>query len=96
MNELKIIAVITVKPEYAEELLSAMQNVVNATRKEDGNISYDLHQNINNPVEYTLIEVWKSEQAIDFHNASEHFGEFKQAIDGKIESLEIDVVRKVY
>jgi len=96
MNELKIVAVITIKQEYRDELLSAIHKLVDATRKEDGNISYDLHQNVNNPAEYTIIEVWKSEQAIDIHNASTHFNEFKNAIDGKINSLKIDVIKKIY
>ena len=49
MTELKIVAVIVVKAEFQEELEKAFQNVVDGTRKEDGNISYDLHQDVKNP-----------------------------------------------
>lgn len=95
MAELKIVAVITVKPENKEEVLTALREVVNATRKEEGNISYDLHQNIANPLEFTILEVWKSQDAIDLHNGSTHFDEFKKAIDGKIEGLKVDVIKKI-
>lgn len=96
MTELKIVATIVVKSEYEKEVLSALHNIVNATRKEDGNVSYDLHQNTINPLEYTILEVWKSQQAIDVHNASTHFDEFKKAINGKIDGLKVDVIKKAY
>ncbi|MDL2215285.1 antibiotic biosynthesis monooxygenase [Dysgonomonas sp. OttesenSCG-928-M03] len=96
MTELRIIATIVVKAEYKKEVLLAIHNVVDETRKEEGNISYELHENVNNHLEYTIFEVWKSQEAIDLHNASTHFDEFKKAIDGKIDGLKIDVIRKVY
>lgn len=96
MAELKIVATIVVKAEYEKEVLTALHNVVDATRKEDGNISYDLHKNTVTPLEYTILEVWKSQEAIDLHNASAHFDEFKKAINGKIDGLKVDVIRKIY
>jgi len=95
MAELKIVAVIVVKPEYKEDVLKALYKVVDETRKEEGNVSYDLHEDINNPLKYIILEVWKSDKAIDIHNESIHFGEFKNAIDGKIDSLSIDTIRKI-
>ncbi len=96
MTELKIIATIVVKSEYEKEVLTALHNIVDATRKEEGNISYDLHKNIVNPLEYTILEVWKSQEAIDLHNASIHFDEFKKAINGKIDGLKVDVIKQLY
>lgn len=96
MTELKIIATIIVKAEYEKEVLTAFHNVVDATRKEEGNISYDLHKNITTPSEYTILEVWKSQEAIDLHNASIHFDQFKKAINGKIDSLKVDVIKQLY
>jgi len=96
MNELKIVATIVVKEEYKDELLVALKKVVDETRKEPGNISYELHEDTTNLLKYVILEVWKSAEVIDLHNESIHFGEFKKAIDGKIDSLTIDVIRKVY
>lgn len=96
MAELKIVATIQVKSEYKEVVLIALKNVVDATQKEEGNISYDLHQNVTNPLEYTILEIWKSQEAIDLHNASQHFDEFKKAIGGKIEGLKVDIIEKIY
>jgi Uncharacterized conserved protein len=96
MTELKIVAVIVVKAAYQEELEGVFHTVVDETRKEEGNISYDLHQDIQNPMKYTILEVWKSQAAIDAHNASAHFNAFVKAIEGKVDSLAVDVIKKIY
>ncbi len=96
MAELKIVATIVVKPEYEKEVLVALHNIVDATRKEEGNISYDLHQSVMVPLTYTILEVWKSQEAIDLHNESTHFDEFKKAIDDKIDNLKVDIIKSIY
>lgn len=96
MNELKIVAKVVVKKEYQKELEDLFRETVDETRKEEGNISYELHQGTINPLEYTILEVWRSQDAIDFHNQTSHFLAFKDGIDGKIDGLSIDVIRKVY
>lgn len=96
MMELKIVAVIVVKAAYQDELENVFHTVVDETRKEAGNVSYDLHQDCKNPLKYTILEVWKSQTAIDEHNASAHFKAFAAAIEGKVDSLTVDVIKKIY
>ncbi|MFR9166562.1 MAG: putative quinol monooxygenase [Dysgonomonas sp.] len=94
--ELQIVATIEVKEPYKNELLTVFKNVVDESRKEIGNISYDLFQDVKNPLKFVIMEVWKSQDAIDEHNASIHFNDFVKKIDGKVNSLIVDVVKKVY
>lgn len=89
MSNIKIVALITVKAEYAETLATQFKELVRASRAEEGNISYDLHREISNPNRFVFVENWKSQAAIDAHNASGHFRTFLQAIDGKTDNLEI-------
>ena len=96
MNTLKIIAKVVVKKEYQKELEETLKTIVDGSRSEEGNISYDLHQNTNNPLEYIIIEVWKSEDAINYHNQTPHFLEFKRNIDNKVESVSIDILKTTY
>ena len=96
MNELKIVATILVKPEYKIEIENVLHNVVDQTRKEEGNVSYDLHTNIKNPLEYIILEVWKSEDAINIHNQSAHFQAFVKAIDGKVDRLDVVTIQHIY
>lgn len=95
-NVLKIIAVLTIKDEKdSEDIEKALMAVVDGTRTEEGNISYELHQDVNNPLVYVFIEVWESQQAIDIHNGTPHFRAFTEAIKGKV-GLTVNVVRKIY
>jgi quinol monooxygenase YgiN len=96
MTELKIIAVIVVKAAFREEVKKILHTVADETRKEPGNISYDLHQDCKDPLKYTILEVWKSQDAIDLHNESAHFKAFVEAIEGKVDSLSVDAIKQVY
>lgn len=96
MIELKIIAAITVKADFQKEMEEIFYAVIDGTRKEEGNISYDLHQDVKNPLKYTILEVWKSQEAIKIHNETPHFKTFVKAIEGKVEGLVVDIVKKVY
>jgi quinol monooxygenase YgiN len=89
---LTIVATITMKPEYKAEILKAVKNVVDATRKEPDNIFYDVFEDIKDPLKLTFIETWKSQNAIDSHNNSAHFKAFVKAIEGKV-TLEINVLK---
>jgi quinol monooxygenase YgiN len=80
---LTIIANVIVYPEFKDELLPAIEAVVKATRQEEGNISYDVYEDINNSLRFTFIENWKSQSAIASHNASAHFIEFAKALENK-------------
>ncbi|MDR1682564.1 MAG: antibiotic biosynthesis monooxygenase, partial [Candidatus Symbiothrix sp.] len=87
MSELKIVAAIVAKSEFQNDLEKTFQIVVDETRKEAGNILYELHQDINNPLKYIILETWQSQEAIDRHNESVHFKAFVNAIEGKVKSL---------
>ncbi len=96
MMELKIIAVVVVKEAFRDEMEKIFRTVVDETRKESGNISYDLHQDCKNHLKYTILEVWKSQAAIDEHNESAHFKVFVAAIEGKVDSLTVDLIKRIY
>jgi len=90
---LTIVATVTVKPEYKEDVLKAIKTVVGATRKEPGNIFYDVFEDVKNPLKFVFIETWKSRAAIDSHNQSAHFNDFVKAVDGKA-TLEASTFRQ--
>jgi len=92
---LTIVATIVVKPEYKDEVLKAIKTVVDATRKEPGNIFYDVFEDINNPLKFIFLETWKSKAAIDAHNKAAHFNDFIKAVEGKA-SLEASTLRQKF
>ena len=56
MSNIKIVALITVKPEFRDELAAEFTQLVKASRAEAGNNSYDLHQEIDQPNRFVFIE----------------------------------------
>lgn len=92
---LTIIATVTVKPEYKEDVLKAIKTVVDATRKEPGNIFYDVFEDVRNPLKFVFIETWKSQAAIDSHNKAAHFNDFVKAVEGKA-TLEASTLRQKF
>ena len=92
---LTIVATITIKQEYQDEVLKAVKTVVDATRKETGNIFYDVYEDVKNPLKLVFIELWKSQAAIDAHNNAPHFKDFIKAVEGKA-ALEAGTLRQKF
>ncbi len=70
---IKIVALSTVLEGKRDEFLAIAKPLIAGSQSEAGNISYILHEDINNPNILTFIEEWKDQDAIDFHNATPHF-----------------------
>jgi quinol monooxygenase YgiN len=94
-DELLIIAHVTTKAEYKDELMKAFKKVVEGTRQEAGNISYDLYVDTSDPLKFTIVELWKSQDAINIHNETSHFKEFVKAIDGKA-NLDVRIAKQEF
>jgi len=95
MSNIKITAIVAVKAEHRAELLDVFTALVGESRKESGNLRYDLHQDLQNPNRFVFFENWKDQAAVDSHNASVHFQNFLKAIDGKTEAVDIVLMKDV-
>jgi quinol monooxygenase YgiN len=69
---MRVILRLTAKPEKVEELKSVLAGLVAPTRKEPGCISYEILQNNADPCDFTFVEEWRDETAINSHWASAH------------------------
>ncbi|MFC2415977.1 putative quinol monooxygenase [Neisseria elongata] len=95
MSNIKITAIVAVKAEHRTELLDVFTALVGESRKESGNLRYDLHQDLQNPNRFVFFENWKDQAAVDSHNASVHFQNFLKALDGKTEAVDIVLMKDV-
>ncbi|MBU3178733.1 antibiotic biosynthesis monooxygenase [Clostridium estertheticum] len=68
-----IVAKNILKQGKAEEFKALAEELINESRKEKGNISYNLYQDTNNCDILTFIEEWENEDIIKIHNKSKHF-----------------------
>ncbi|OAT18260.1 putative quinol monooxygenase [Proteus myxofaciens] len=95
MSEVRIVATMVAKEQYKDTVCNALKAVVTPSREEAGNTSYELHQDVSHDDTYVFFEVWKSQQAVDEHNNSEHFKKLLSQIDGKLDVLDIKILKKI-
>ncbi|MBW7983884.1 putative quinol monooxygenase [Enterobacillus tribolii] len=89
MSEVRVVAMLTAKPEFSADIRAAVERVVEPSREETGNIRYDLHEDREHPGTYVFFEIWASDEALKYHDQTAHFRRFVQDVDGKLELLEI-------
>ena len=95
-DALKIVATVKLKnADFQADFEKALKAVVEGTNTEEGNLAYEAHQDINNPLVYVIFEVWKSQEAINFHNETLHFKTFAAALGDKAE-LNVNIMKKLF
>lgn len=70
---LKVIAQDFIKPEAVEIVLPLYRELIEKTRKEELNVSYDLFVDQKDPGHFIFIEEWPNRTALDIHCKTEHF-----------------------
>ncbi|MBV6716585.1 putative quinol monooxygenase [Paenibacillus chitinolyticus] len=69
-------AAMRLQPGKDEAFLKEILPLVEASRGESGNVSYDLYKHAEKEHAYTMVEVWKDQQAVASHNSSAPFKAF--------------------
>jgi quinol monooxygenase YgiN len=69
---MKVILRVTAKPDRVDELKRVLKALVVPTREEPGCIAYEVFQNNADPCDFTFVEEWRDEAALDMHWASPH------------------------
>ena len=67
-----IIARFNAKPDSIDALRKQLLAMLEPTRQEAGCIRYDLLNNIAEPTDFTFVEEWASQAAIDAHMKTPH------------------------
>ena len=62
-----------VKNSHLDAVLNLFAQLVEQTRKEEGNLFYTVHQSNTEPHIFMLYEAYKDEAAVAAHRASDHF-----------------------
>ena len=55
-----VVATLTIKPETRAEFIAAATACIKETRKEPGNIAYDLHESVTDPAKMVFVEQWEN------------------------------------
>lgn len=98
MNDEKIVLVarLKVKKEMVEEAKKVALALVEVSRTEEGCVSYDLHQAIDDETVFVWHEVWASKSALDEHFAKPYFTDFFAKVEEIAETPpQITLTRKI-
>ncbi|ACV39956.1 putative quinol monooxygenase [Leptotrichia buccalis] len=68
-----ILAGFKVKNDKLSDFIKLCNELIEESRKEEGCVSYHLQQNTERENYLVFVEEWKSNEAIEKHNSSEHF-----------------------
>ena len=69
---LRVVAHITAKPETIDATRELLLSLIEPTRAEEGCVVYELLQNTSDPTDFTFVEEWSSDEALDSHLATDH------------------------
>jgi quinol monooxygenase YgiN len=77
-----VIATFTAAPGREAELESALRELIEPTRREDGCIRYDLLRSFPgvSPVELVFVEEWASVEALDAHGRMPHLQGLRERV----------------
>ncbi|WP_088014746.1 putative quinol monooxygenase [Gottfriedia acidiceleris] len=72
--------------------LEGMTSLLELSRAEEGNLSYDLTKQTDRENEYIMVEIWQDLNAVTAHNTSAHFTAFaKKAKDYLTAPIQINI-----
>ncbi len=93
---IKIVAKMMVQEEKIRDFTVTAKELVEKSEAEEGNISYSLNVSFDNPRQFAIIEFWKDQEAIDFHNNTAHFTEILPKLEEMCEGeLEVNLYNEV-
>lgn len=72
---------IHVKPEWVDLFIEVSVKNHEGSRKEPGNVRFDVLQSNDDPTKFTLYEVFQDKAAIEFHKTTEHYKKWAEAME---------------
>jgi quinol monooxygenase YgiN len=83
-NSLRVVARIKAPPDKVDEARAILLELIEPTRKEPGCITYELLQNKSDATDFTFVEEWENESALDSHAVSNHIKDVTIKLRGVI------------
>jgi quinol monooxygenase YgiN len=75
-----VVTHVDVIPPKKDEAIVALQALAEASRKDAGNLRYDLLQQNSRPNHFTLVEIWEDRGALQSHEAAAHTAKFRELL----------------
>jgi len=88
----RVVARIVASPEKVEAVKAVLLELIEPSRQDQGCIKYELLQNQSEPTDFTFVEEWTSDDALDAHLATAHMEEADAKLNGLL-AAEPDIRR---
>lgn len=75
-----VVVTIFVKSEYVEKFITATYDNASNTRKEPGNLRFDVLRAEDDPNRFMLYEVYRQKEDFARHQQTEHYARWKNAV----------------
>ena len=72
---------ITVRPEFREQFEAVTLYNHENTRREPGNIRFDVLRGASDPDKYVLYEVFADREAVEYHKTTEHYKRWASEVE---------------
>ncbi|MGB5953447.1 MAG: putative quinol monooxygenase [Ornithinimicrobium sp.] len=72
MSDLHVVATIPARAESIEEVRAALVELAEATRSEEGCVSYEVFESASAPGTFVTVEAWRGQSDLDEHLGSAH------------------------
>ena len=72
-HTVRVVAVLTAKPQRGPELEALLQTLIEPSRAEPGNVRYDLWRDASEPFRFVFDELYRDEEAATSHRGTAHF-----------------------
>jgi len=95
MSQLTVVAKIVAKKESVERVRSELLKLVAPTRKEEGCIDYNLHQDNDNSALFIFYENWESAACLEKHIQSDHYRAYAGTVAGLIEEKVVHKMKRI-
>ena len=87
-----VLATIKALTGQTRALIAGARSCIDATRKEDGCLSYDYVQDTEDPDKLVVVERWSSRAALDAHLKTPHLADWRQVRKPLIESTRVEII----
>jgi quinol monooxygenase YgiN len=79
-KEIFHVAIFRFAKEHINDAMAAFRALASASRRESGNLGYDIYRGIDDDQEFYIVEHWASPAALAAHERSEAFIHFGQGV----------------
>lgn len=95
MSKLTVVAKVVAKTDSVKTVKAELMRLIEPTRKEEGCIEYNLHQDNENPAVFVFYETWESLACLESHMSSDHFKSYVNAVGSLIEDKVVHKMTRI-